>query len=119
MDTSLIDCDVQPNYVRVSLKGKVKLEKKKLRFEKNFLFFLNLFLYNAFTCKYMYYSVFQESYLNYLIFISCYSSDVPAVFNRGSQCRLQHCKEVPDHGAFAGHNAEGKLLRERERESNA
>lgn len=62
----------------------------------------------------MYYSVFQESYLNYLMFISCYSSDVPAVFNRGSQCRLQHCKEVPDHGAFAGHNAEGKLLRERE-----
>lgn len=60
--------------------------------------------------------VFQESYLNYLIFISCYSSDVPAVFNRGSQCRLQHCKEVPDHGAFAGHNAEGKLLRETDKE---
>ena len=31
MDTSLVDCDVQPTYVRVSIKDKVSLMKSDMR----------------------------------------------------------------------------------------
>lgn len=51
MDITLLDCDVQPNYVRVTLKGKVceyfdKGDKECLGLELNTLFGKNIIRIN-------------------------------------------------------------------------